>query len=930
MKERILFKNSQIYNDRGSTLITVIVAIAFVTILTSIILGTTAVNVRMKGIDRRTKDDFYYAERSLNDIYTGIGQELANIAAVQYEAAFEKVGNIEGANDYNVAETAEKEFRKQFMTNAAAKISALTVDKLEDYIQPDSKGNVASIGTAVLQKKDGTETTNEADAYRIVIPDVQVYVEDAAKFRSTIITDIVVTLPTLDFLGTNADVSDYGLIANEGLYITGGSSGCKITGNVYAGVHSDYRTSIDKIFRERTDQWSRTPIYGGINIQDGKVTFDGNYVISKGDINLSGTNPQIEVNSSAGENLANLWFTSLRTITYRVDEESGSYIGANITNAATDPTINLNANIFALNDLALNADKSSAVIKGNYYGYNEGGLSDILHKKTKRDDGGNSAIIVNGSKSSLDMKDVNNFVLMGKAYIDFTSDPSTDAATMDAAIAANPDSYSEVVPTAESVALKTNQQLYLVPPDFLDGPNPAEDSANSHTFTINVPTADLQRWFGYRYLNSANIDDPYKVKLTSAMGGTNVFYDYLVFDDGYNWKPTPVSSLGTDDEENVYIVKKDGAGYKFVKYTRSTDALGTGGSISSKAMFFLKIMMSENEYDYRFSISSETDKTAFIENLEKTRMQPSEYRLRERINLSMTNTDYFDLSQCVVGGSAGDAHYYAKNAVINYEKVAGTIQSNVLDNTDGMGRYVGYTQNLFHRYVYLCTKLDGKETKLLENEPENDPSDTTEWTNAKNEWKITTTAPLSHFVKTGNLSNMNIARSLNGVDSDPTVPCATKDGLKPSAFGVVVAKNSSIKIPEDLPSGAMVGNTFKGVAIADGDITVKAGTNVEGLLMATGTIKLLGNNTINYDKGLIQSRIDKEMNIVKNKMADTPHIFGGKTGYTDYYLISYLSRDASGSPLMYDVTPGTKIKQERVDADYNEFMHYENWQKGEQ
>ena len=95
MKERLDCKINHICGNKGSTLITVIVAIAFVTILASIILGTTVVNVRMKGIDRRTKDDFYYAERSLNDIYTGIGQELANIAAAQYEAAFEKVGNVE-------------------------------------------------------------------------------------------------------------------------------------------------------------------------------------------------------------------------------------------------------------------------------------------------------------------------------------------------------------------------------------------------------------------------------------------------------------------------------------------------------------------------------------------------------------------------------------------------------------------------------------------------------------------------------------------------------------------------------------------------------------------------------------------------------------------------------------------------------------------
>ena len=102
-----------INQNEGSTLITVIVAIAFVTILTTIILGTTVVNVRMKGIDRRTRDDFYYAEKALNDIYTGLGQEIAVIAGDEYDSAFKKAGipvdPLDPSSvDYNLAENAEK------------------------------------------------------------------------------------------------------------------------------------------------------------------------------------------------------------------------------------------------------------------------------------------------------------------------------------------------------------------------------------------------------------------------------------------------------------------------------------------------------------------------------------------------------------------------------------------------------------------------------------------------------------------------------------------------------------------------------------------------------------------------------------------------------------------------------------------------------
>ena len=298
------------------------------------------------------------------------------------------------------------------------------------------------------QDKNG-DNCAVADAYRVALKDVQVHVEDpATHIRSTITTDIVVNVPTVDFLGTNADVSDYGLIANQGLYINGNAW---INGNVYAGVHSD-RKSMDEDFEEDSDKYSRgktvggsySGVFGGINIKDGTAEFKGNYIISKGDINLSTKdqkNPRLKVYTpklkpntpveGEGEeeeeeeteawkeeaNLANLWFNSLRTIKKAEIDPLTTPVPSPLTE---EPTIDIKANVFALNDMTLNADNTSVVIKGNYYGYNEGGLAEMLGKKTNREDSENSAIIVNGSNVYLDMSNINNFVLMGKAYIDFT------------------------------------------------------------------------------------------------------------------------------------------------------------------------------------------------------------------------------------------------------------------------------------------------------------------------------------------------------------------------------------------------------------------------------------------------------------------------------------------------------------------------------
>ena len=64
------------------------------------------------------------------------------------------------------------------------------------------------------------------------------------------------------------------------------------------------------------------------------------------------------------------------------------------------------------------------------------------------------------------------------------------------------------------------------------------------------------------------------------------------------------------------------------------------------------------------------------------------------------------------------------------------------------------------------------------------------------------------------------------------------------------------------------------------------------------------------------------MNIVKSRDDAT---------YKDYYLINYLAKEDGGGTLklVYNVVPGSRIKRDEIEADYNEFMHYENWHKGE-
>lgn len=881
-------------DNRGSTLVTVIVAIAFVTILTSIILTTTAMNMSMKGIDRKVKDDFYYAEKGLNDVYTGIGQETAEIAGKQYDAAFRKIGKT-----FVTADEADAEFREMFLKKCYDKynMSAGNLKNLLDSyvidrgLPTDTKPSVAVAGTDLVYPvkyllNDGTTTTDDDNvpdtAVGVVIPNVSVAATDKYDYQSVITADIVIDCPTVDFLGLNAEVTDYALVGCKGVYFTGTSPSdvIELSGNLYGGVHptplptpapSGTSPDSDKLFPVTGD---KTTLYGGINVLDCTVKMKSNYIVSKGDINVAGNGSVLNISTDANAGVPGVWFDTMRTV-----------------KGSSSTKINVKANMFALNDLELNANSSEVKFYGNcdYYGYNDKTLptdasltsGDSLGFKTDngRADDDSSAIIINGNKCKLDMSEVHTLAIMGKAFIDFSSKGSVDSG--DPKIAAS----------AESLALQTNQQLYTVPIDFLECPNPA-DSYNLGSelkFKLNKTREEMEKWFGYKYVKrvdttTTNKDDVvpadeiltvYKVKI----GEEYVYWAYLNFNDR-QWK--------WDADHNKYDQ------VPIPPSPSPTPVLGTGGSVSSKTAFFDEIMRS-------------------VGPAPASELQPSAYRLKGKVLASAKNPNNFDLKGCLINNSdpLETKIIYGRNAIVHYDTTSGSEKYEVKRNTSGMETFANYPQNLFKRYQILCVSLDGKDDYKITESPV-----TTPWEDSKisSDWKIDAVkTPMSSFVLVDSIDNSNSTY-------DPAHPGDTTarylDGDTAGAYGACIISNKGFDIPAS--------SVFKGVAFVDGDITVGAGATVDGLLMATGTITVNGGGssgtTIKANKGLVQSRVDRELSLVE-KGSD----------YKNNFLITYLAKaDATTATTkrLYNTTPGSRREEDRIKADYNSFMHFENWRKG--
>ena len=79
-------------NNSGMSIVTVIVAIAFVAILVSIIMMSSVVNFKMKSVNVYAKDSFYSAEQVVDEINVGLQQMVSDGLSYAYTSVMTQYG----------------------------------------------------------------------------------------------------------------------------------------------------------------------------------------------------------------------------------------------------------------------------------------------------------------------------------------------------------------------------------------------------------------------------------------------------------------------------------------------------------------------------------------------------------------------------------------------------------------------------------------------------------------------------------------------------------------------------------------------------------------------------------------------------------------------------------------------------------------------
>lgn len=390
-------------NNKGISLITVIVVVSLVAIMASVVLYSASLNYRMKATNVQTKETFYSAETAMDEVKAGLMQLESNALKEAYVTVLEAYGSKTPAER-------KKEFSEKYKEVLAAALkdpanpSQYKVDILKSYLvetqlTTDESGNPVS-GADITYK--GAPELYVNDDKTILKNLVVTYYGEAGSV-SIIETDIALNYPQAEFEESAIlpGLSEFALIAGKGIEITGGIT--NINGGVYAGEN-------------------------GLSVTTGtQLTVDSaELFITPGNISVK----------DAGKLLL---------------KDSISVWAKNIL--VDNASLEIDGNTYVANDLKL--EKNAAVkLSGTYYGY--GNPESAKHaasvdasKVDENPSEYSSAILINGVKSSLDMLGIERLMLAGNAYV----------ATKEQDITNN---HRNIV-MGESLGVKSNQLIYLIP-----------------------------------------------------------------------------------------------------------------------------------------------------------------------------------------------------------------------------------------------------------------------------------------------------------------------------------------------------------------------------------------------------------------------------------------------------------------------------------
>lgn len=509
--------------NKGSAIVMVLVIIAFISILVSVLYYKSILNYQMKRLDYKSKDTFYSAESALDEIKIGLQKVVVNATNKAYIDVMQNYQNYTNEQRATQFRALYGLYVQDEMKGADS--SHYDVTKLRGFLV--NTALVSGVGADVdvpsgantMKSYSITDPSNPSaqPQYCVALENVRVVYTGENDFVSIVQTDIQLLEPKIDFNEAFRlpDILEYCVIANEKIDVDATSSANVLEGNVYAGE-------------------------GGIEAKNSLTIKGADSIVTDGTLSIE-NGQTFEIIDSSGN--TNIWANNI---------------------SVDSSTMKLNGNIFVADDTSITGSNGSVVFGGSYIGFGDGTKADA--NAVELGSNRHSSIVVNGVNSSLDFRTLQTLTLAGNAYINVSSsntenlsrislatggeyqDGTSDGA--DGSINSNIYSKHDInVMMGESIAVKSDQLAYLVPPECIGyyedecrlGTNPVVES-NLVAFITEKNNATEEKKALYKevrldkvpslveFANGSDIKvDIRKVYRPSADNSVKLVYYYLDF-----------------------------------------------------------------------------------------------------------------------------------------------------------------------------------------------------------------------------------------------------------------------------------------------------------------------------------------------------------------------------------------------------------------
>lgn len=246
--KKLIQKIKSKFNNTGSSVILVVVALGFIGILIGSLLSAVGYVYRLKLYDYNARDNFYYVEQAMDEIYAGIGSQTNQYMQDAYTYTVDNMVRFDLAQNAYVNignEAANKMFKDTFMNNlSTSSFFGINLPTELEKLISNSTVKLDKAGLRVQRVQDA-----DGNLEKIIIKDVTLtrqadYERSKAngQFTQTISADIVISRPdfTVDFNNVNTEYTEilnFALIADSGVEVNQPASApLAINGNIYAAA----------------------------------------------------------------------------------------------------------------------------------------------------------------------------------------------------------------------------------------------------------------------------------------------------------------------------------------------------------------------------------------------------------------------------------------------------------------------------------------------------------------------------------------------------------------------------------------------------------------------------------------------------------------------------------------------------------------------